>query len=177
MRRAFVLVALLWAVSGCSLGNVGGEEECAVTEGEPALLLEQRTEDPVSGPFIRRLSPDGTYWEYSAVEVSVVDGQIVSRAVEPRWRAEEQLEPAEVEQLSTLVRDKFADLAEEYRPPGEVSDGFVVTWSACVDGEERTVVLRSVDGSQVPGLAEIGAAFENAVAQAAARAGDAARGD
>lgn len=62
-----------------------------MTDDEPVLLIEQGSQDPASGPFLRRVSPDGTYWEYASVSVSIEDGQIVSRPVPPQWRAEEQL--------------------------------------------------------------------------------------
>jgi hypothetical protein len=139
---------------------------------EPALLIEQGSQDPVSGRFLRRIDPDGTYWEYASVSVSIEDGQIVSRPVPARWRAEERITDDDLSTLAALVAEEFPGLSASYGPAAEVSDGFVVTWTACVDDRRQTVVLNSVDASGVPGLAQISDAFEEAVSRAAELAGD-----
>ncbi len=141
------------------------------------MLVEQRTEDPGTGPFVRRLSPDGTYAEYSGTVSTFRDGAIVTEPVEPAWRVQEQLTAEQVARVEAAVRGGFLDLDAEYRPPGQVADGFTVTWRACAGDREHTVVLHSVDAGQIPALAAVRDAFELALAEAAAEAGDRSRGD
>ncbi|MCU1692647.1 MAG: hypothetical protein JWM64_1738 [Frankiales bacterium] len=131
-------------------------------DGGP-LLLEQR-----SGAFVRRLAPDGTYSEYADVETSLVDGRIEQHAVPAAWRVQERLTPGQLAPVETAVREHFFDLDAEYRPSGQVSDGFRVTWRACLDGQDHTVALTAVDAASVPGLDAVSAAFELALARAAA---------
>ncbi len=141
------------------------------------MLVEQRTEDPRTGPFIRRLSPDGAYAEYSSTVSTFRDGAIVTESVEPAWRVQEQLSADQVARVDAAVRNGFFDLDAEYRPPGTFADGFTVTWRACAGDREHAVVLHSVDAGQIPALAAVRDAFELALAEAAAAAGERSRDD
>lgn len=143
----------------------------AADDGGP-VLLEQRTDDPASGPFIRRLSPDGTYAEYAGTVSSLRDGRIVTESVEPAWRIQQRLAPAQVSRIEAAMRDGFFDLDAEYQPPGQFADGFDVTWRGCLEGREHTVVLHSVDVAEIPALAAVRNAFELSLAEAAAAAGE-----
>lgn len=141
-------------------------------DGGGPVLLEQRTDDPATGPYIRRLSPDGTYAEYASTVSSLQNGQIVTESVEPAWRTQEQLSPAQVSRIEEAVRRGFFDLDAEYQPAGQFADGFTVTWRACLDEHDHTVVLHSVDPAEIPALATVRDAFEIALAEAAAEAGE-----
>lgn len=130
--------------------------------------------DAADGPFVRRVAPDGSYWEFSASMTTFEDGEIKTTPVEPQWRRQTlQLTAEQVSRLTEVIEQRFFDLAPEYRPPGEVSDGFVVQWSACVDGRAHTVTLDSVDPGEIDGLSGVRDAFELALGEAAAAEGDA----
>src|SRR5690606_5368385 len=100
---------------------------------------------------------------------------IVTEQVTPAWRTQEHLSAEQVARVEQALRDGFFDLPAEYRPPATISDGYEVTWRACLGGKDHTVVLHSVDAGEVPGLAPVRDAFELALAEAAAQAGERSR--
>lgn len=167
-----MLAITLLLLAGC--GSADAARGCAdmTADDGPPVLVEQRTDDPVTGPYIRRVSPDGRHTEYASTVSSLRDGQIVTESVEPAWRAQERLTPDQVTRIEAALRDGFFDLESEYRPPGEFADGFQVTWRACLDGRDHTVLLRSVDAGQIPVLATVRDTFELTLGEAAARAGE-----
>lgn len=169
--RAFLVAGLISAAWGCSAeaqtkgcGDVG-------PEGGNPVLLEQRSDD-AEGQFIRRVSPDGGYAEYSTKVTTLRDGELVTETVAPAWRNQERLRADQVRQIEGALREGFFDLPPEFTPPGEFADGYVVTWRACLDAREHAVALRSVDVAQIPALARVRDTFELALAQAAAEAGE-----
>ena len=144
----------------------GGTE---VPEAPAPLLVEQQMSS-ADGPFVRRVAPDGSYWEYSASITTFEDGVMKTTPVDPDWRREgEQLTDEQVSRLTTLIEEHFFGLAAEYRPPGEMSDGFVVRWRACVGGRSHTVTLHSVDPGDIDGLRQVRDAFELSLGEAAAK--------
>lgn len=145
------------------------ESECAVEDEEPDFLLEQRTESPGTGPFIRRLDSSGRYHEHAGVETELVDGEWVTRAIEPMWRSGVQLDADQLTSLRRTIETHFPDLEDAYGLPGETVDGFEVTWRACIEGTTHSVVLKSVDAAAVPGLAEVRDEFELSLGRATAR--------
>lgn len=143
----------------------GGTE---VPEAPAPLLVEQQMNSE-DGPFVRRVAPDGSYWEYSASITTFEGGMMKTTPADPAWRrGGEQLTDEQVSRLTSLIDEQFFDLAAEYRPPGEVSDGFVVRWSACVGGRGHTVTLHSVDPADIDGLRQVRDAFELSLGEAAA---------
>lgn len=168
--RAWLLALVLLA--GCA-GSQTPTDSCVIAMAEPdaPVLLEQRTEDPTTGPFIRRLSPDGTYREYSSFASSLRDGQIVTERVAPGWRVMAHLTEEQVARVEAALRDGFFEMPSEYRPPGTIADGYQVVWRACLDGREHTVTLHSVDASAIPELAAVRDAFALALAEATASGG------
>lgn len=173
------VVALLAVLAcACACGGADTAAGCGdvTADAGPPLLLEQRMEE-ATGPFLRRLSPDGTYAEYSGTQSTFRGGAIVTERVEPAWRVREQLSAEQVARVEAALRHGFFDLDDEYRPPGTTVDGFRVTWRACSGGREHAVVLHSVDAGQVPALAAVRDAFELALAEAADEAGRRERGD
>lgn len=125
--------------------------------------------DSEDGPFVRRVASDGSYWEYSASITTFEGGTMKTTPVDPDWRrGSEHLTGEQLSRLTKLIDEQFFDLAPEYRPPGEVSDGFVVRWSACVGGRGHTVTLHSVDPGDIDGLRQVRDAFELALGEAAA---------
>lgn len=144
-----------------------------IPDAPAPLLIEQHMND-AEGPFVRRIAPDGSYWEYSASVTTFEGGTMKTTPVDPEWRRQsQQLTDDQVTRLTRVIEDSFFDLAPEYRPPGEVSDGFVVRWTACVGGRVHTVTLHSVDPGDIDGLAEVRDAFELVLGEAAAAEGEA----
>jgi len=150
--------------------------DAGVPDAPVDLLLEQAMSS-TDGPFVRRLASDGSYWEYASSITTLDDGTLATRRVAPEWRRQSfDLTDRQVRRLRTLVERVFPALDAAYGPPGRVSDGYVVQWRADVDGHTVAVTLDSVDVADVDGLAEVSEAFELAVGQAAAAAGERDRG-
>ena len=176
MGQVFGVFAIMLVTVGCASAEpatVGTEKGCSMQDDDTGgeLLIEQRSDDPQSGTFIRRISPDGTYREFSSFLVSFEDGELVTTQVEPAWRELESLTSGQIDRMRAVIDEHFFELASAYEPPGEISDGFVVTWAACLDDRQAEVELRSVSPDGIEGLADISEVFETVVAEAAEAAG------
>jgi hypothetical protein len=141
---AGALVAAALLAAGCGGGMAPSDDGTAcMTGGEPGpLLVEERTERPQVPPYARRVTEDGTFWELSAVRVTVEGGETRFEPQPLRWRARWSVPPADLERIRAEIRASgILDAPERIAPQGTSIGGSDVTWTVCLDGRTHSVLL------------------------------------
>ncbi len=182
-RRRSWLVALsglLWcvhrAVLPLRLGCAPGESRSRSSQGESRagshLSTMTRAAIPGGQPTSRRVAPDGTYAIYANTRSALVDGKIVIECLEPDWRILARLTADQLARITAALRAGSFELDSEYHPCGASAVGFRMSWSACLEGRRNTVVRVFADPASTPSLAADRDAFELAVGEVIAAAGE-----
>jgi hypothetical protein len=127
------------------------------------LLLEQRIESG-RDEFVRRVTAGGEVWSRARLVRADDEGWPQESG---DWEHEATL-PADAlaELRAAIERSGFFSLAERQDPDVNVLGGSVHIWTAELGGRRHVTTLHGVPGVQVPAVAEVADALEDALAAA-----------
>jgi len=102
------------------------------------LILEHRQEGRKTWAI--QFYRDGLVKQYSDSKMEFENDQIVTHSLPPAWRKLAQLSPAELEKLTTALRQSdFFSLPPQVGDPKGVMDATWFTWMVNLDGQQKTV--------------------------------------
>jgi len=120
-------------------------------------------------PWALRFYASGLVKEYSDSEMEFRGGEFVTRPIPLAWRKTAQLTPEELQQVIDTIRAvDFFQLPDRIGGPRPV-DGMEFVWTACLDGQKKTVRAVGPQATDHPALYRLRVLVQEVLAQAAQR--------
>lgn len=129
------------------------------------LLLAYRQETRY--PYALRFYCDGLVEEYSDRYMAFEDGQVVTHSQPLEWRAIARLNAEELRRLEEILRQSgFAALPGQVGSPAHSHDAAHYTWTATIDGTQKTVEAYGAAADRQPALKALSEAIQAITADA-----------